>query len=133
MSVPSAFPVKKVKAALLDEPTKALYHDDHNKVFNVIYSDSLKGQSLEDVLFVYEHLHELIRGTYLHRKSQRLYRVICLAISPSTSLIYVLYKAMYHSAKFGKECYWVRELDNFVEPISNLHGSNRPRFEYMGS
>lgn len=132
MSVLSAFPVNILKTVLSDEPTKARHHDDHDKLFDVIYPDSLKGKSLDDILFVYQHDHDLIPGTYLHRKSQRLYKVICLVISPDSSIIYVLYKSMYQSPKFGKESYWVRELDNFTEIVSNAHGSNKPRFEYIG-
>jgi hypothetical protein len=132
MSALSTPVAKKEKTVILENPTIARYHDNHEKKFNVIHRRDFKGGSIEDVLFVYEHFHEIIPGSYLHRKSQRIYKVICLVISPDTSEIYVLYQALYYKPGLGDKCIWVRELDNFNERVTNQFSSNKPRYEYCG-
>lgn len=65
-------------------------------------------------------------GLYKHYKG-KLYLVIGVGKHSKSLQDLVIYQALYDDKKFGKNCLWVRPLDNFLENII-IDGQSVPRF-----
>ena len=74
-------------------------------------------------------MSELKLGKYRHYKG-KCYEVIGLARHSETLEEFVLYKALYHSKKFGKNALWVRPKKMFLETVA-VDGKKVPRFKYL--
>jgi hypothetical protein len=68
-------------------------------------------------------------GKYKHYKG-KYYRVICEAIHSETLEIFIIYKALYHSKKFGKNSIWIRPKKMFLEKVE-INGKKVPRFKLI--
>ncbi len=71
-------------------------------------------------------------GKYKHYKSNELYEVIGIALHSETHEEHVVYKALYHSDKFGADCIWVRPKKMFLEEVKH-NGCIVPRFQFVES
>jgi len=67
-------------------------------------------------------------GKYRHYKSNNLYEVIGTALHSETLEELVVYRALYHSEKFGNNRIWVRPKEMF---LGNVEYNNLtvPRFQ----
>lgn len=72
----------------------------------------------------------LKNGKYIHSKSNKEYEVIGVAIHSETQEELVVYKALYHSDKYGSNSLWVRPKKMFCEHIL-LNGELVSRFKYI--
>jgi hypothetical protein len=69
-----------------------------------------------------------ICGKYRHYKNEKLYEVIGQARHSETDEEMIVYKALYHCAKFGDNQLWVRPMQMFFENV--LHNDQTvPRFQ----
>ena len=69
-------------------------------------------------------------GKYRHYKSGDLYEVIGIALHTETLEELVVYRALYHSEKFGDNCMWVRPKAMFLEDVK-YNGLTVPRFQFV--
>jgi hypothetical protein len=69
-------------------------------------------------------------GKYRHYKSGDLYEVIGTALHTETLEELVVYKALYHSEKFGNNCTWVRPKEMFLENVK-YNNLTVPRFQFV--
>ncbi len=68
-------------------------------------------------------------GKYKHYKG-KMYEVIGVARHSETLEELVVYKALYHSDKWGDKALWVRPKEMFLEMVE-VDGKKVPRFEYL--
>lgn len=71
-------------------------------------------------------------GKYKHYKSGDLYEVIGTALHTETLEELVVYRALYHSEKFGNDRIWVRPKKMFFEEL-HYNGHIVPRFKFVES
>jgi hypothetical protein len=71
-------------------------------------------------------------GKYKHYKSGDLYEVIGTALHTEILEELVVYKALYHSEKFGDNCIWVRPKSMFLEGVE-YNNQTLPRFQLIDS
>lgn len=69
-------------------------------------------------------------GKYRHYKSGDLYEVIGTALHTETLEELVIYRALYHSEKFGNNCIWVRPKEMFLENVE-YKNALLPRFKFI--
>lgn len=69
-----------------------------------------------------------IGAIYKHYKSDHTYQVIGIARHSETLEELVVYKALYDSPEFGKDCLWVRPKAMFLENVI-VDGVEVERFE----
>ena len=69
-------------------------------------------------------------GKYRHYKSGDLYEVIGTALHTETLEELVVYKALYHSEKFGNNCIWVRPKEMFLEDVQ-FNNITTQRFQFV--
>jgi hypothetical protein len=69
-------------------------------------------------------------GKYKHYKSGDLYEVIGTAFHTETLEELVVYKALYHSEKFGDNCIWVRPKEMFLGSVE-YNGVTSKRFQFI--
>lgn len=69
-------------------------------------------------------------GLYKHFKKGDIYKVIGVAKHSETLEDLVIYQAQYNSKEFGKNAFWVRPLDNFLEEVE-IDGKIYPRFQFL--
>lgn len=70
-------------------------------------------------------------GIYQHYKGN-LYRVIRDSVRHSETVEeMVLYQALYNSPEFGRNAFWVRPQEMFLENVV-IDGVSVPRFRYLG-
>jgi len=69
-------------------------------------------------------------GKYEHFKG-KMYEVIGVARHSETLEELVVYRALYHDEKFGKNALWVRPKKMFLE-TTVVDGKEVPRFKYVG-
>ena len=69
-------------------------------------------------------------GKYRHYKSGDLYEVIGTALHTETLEELVVYRALYHSEKFGNNCIWVRPKEMFLEKVE-YNSLTIPRFQLV--
>jgi len=71
-------------------------------------------------------------GKYRHFKSKKKeYEVIGIAHHSETLEELAIYRALYDSAKFGKNALWARPIDLFLGQ-AEVNGKKIPRFKYLG-
>jgi hypothetical protein len=70
-------------------------------------------------------------GKYKHFKNGQSYELIGIVTHSETLDEMVLYKALYHSEKFGDNALWVRPKAMFFEQLMH-EGKLVNRFEYIG-
>jgi hypothetical protein len=75
-------------------------------------------------------MSEIKLGKYKHYKG-KLYEVIGVAHHSETLEKLVIYKALYKIEGFGKNSFWVRPLDMFLEEVE-VNGKSQPRFQFVG-
>ena len=68
-------------------------------------------------------------GKYRHFKGKE-YEVIGVARHSETLNEFVVYKALYNSAEFGKNSLWIRPLKMFAEKVM-VEGKKVPRFTFL--
>lgn len=68
-------------------------------------------------------------GKYRHYKG-KIYQIIGVAINSETLEEMVIYQALYHSKKFGKNALWVRPKKEFLEKVI-FKGKRVRRFKYI--
>lgn len=68
-------------------------------------------------------------ATFKHYKG-KLYKIIQIGRHSEDLSLYVVYRALYQSEKFGDNAVWIRPLKMFLETI-NLNGQEVPRFELV--
>ena len=69
---------------------------------------------------------------YKHYKNKKhIYEIIGMARNSETLEEMVVYRALYDSLDFGKDCLWVRPKAMFLENV-DVDGLRGPRFEYIG-
>ncbi len=86
----------------------------------------------------------IANGIYRHYKNHNLYEVIGIVYNADNNLdsptTYVLYKSLYKDKDFGKNCLWIRPLEQFLEEIDCngkkvcrfvLKKKNNPFFIYL--
>jgi len=69
-------------------------------------------------------------GKYRHYKSGDLYEVIGTALHSETLEELVVYRALFHSEKFGDNCIWVRPKEMFLEDVE-FNNIIIPRFQLI--
>jgi hypothetical protein len=69
-------------------------------------------------------------GKYQHYKNEKFYEVIGVVRHSETLEEMVLYKALYHSEKFGDNQLWVRPKAMFLESVEH-NGISVPRFKLI--
>ncbi len=69
-------------------------------------------------------------GKYRHYKSGDLYEVIGTALHSETLEELVVYRALFHSEKFGNNCIWVRPKEMFLEDVE-FNNITTPRFQLI--
>ena len=68
-------------------------------------------------------------GRYRHFKGKE-YEVIGVARHSETLGEFVVYRALYNSAEFGKNALWVRPKEMFAEKVM-VEGNKVPRFMFV--
>jgi cyclomaltodextrinase len=68
-------------------------------------------------------------GKYRHFKGKE-YEVVGVARHSETLNEFVVYKALYSSAEFGKNALWIRPLKMFTEKVM-VEGKKVPRFTFV--
>jgi len=71
-------------------------------------------------------------GKYRHYKSGDLYEVIGTAFHTETLEELIVYRALYHSEKFGNNRIWVRPKEMFLEDVE-YNEQTLPRFQFIES
>ena len=75
-------------------------------------------------------LNEIELGKYQHYKTGKLYQVLSIARHSETLEDMVVYQALYHSEKFGRNQIWVRPKKMFLEYVVH-EGHYIPRFNLI--
>jgi hypothetical protein len=74
-------------------------------------------------------MEEIKPGIYRHYKGKE-YRVLGTGFHSETLEKMVFYQALYESEDFGKDIFWARPVEMFLESVE-IEGKSIPRFLYI--
>ena len=70
----------------------------------------------------------LVNGYYEHYRNHKYYKVVCIATHKSSLKDYVVYQAQYNDPEYGDLKVWIRDIDDFLEIVTDDLGNKTPKF-----